>query len=44
MLYIRVHNNYKHQIFDIGDLGWGAFIYQITCSFDHVVMWYHVTK
>ena len=34
---LYLHNTYKPQTLHIGDLGWGAPIYQVTLPFNHVL-------
>ena len=43
-LYLHYHNAYGHQIWQGGDLPWGAPIHKITWPFDHVILQDRVTN
>ena len=43
MLYLHYHNAYEHQIWQGGDLPWGAPTYKVIWPFDHMVLQDYVT-
>ena len=43
-LYLYYHNTYGHQPWQGGDIPWGAPNHKVAWSFNHVVLWGHVTN
>ena len=44
IFYLHLHKTSNHQTWQSCDIGSGAPTHQVTCPFDHVVTWCHVTK
>ena len=43
-LYFPFLKTYKDQTCHTGGVSWEVFAYQVTCPFDIVITWYHMTE